>query len=178
MSGLQCLLYMSHATRAMTREEIDRLLNGARERNRLRGVTGDTTAFSHANEISAAAIDRAAATLQPLDRLGVVPVVGAPRDPRGNRGPVGVDVAVTGDAGGLQRGGDRGADETYVAQRGTDQGPGIPAAKLEEIWAGTYKSQRGMGKGLVAVKKLVDEFQLDTAAGKGTTVTCLFRGER
>ena len=40
-----------------------------------------------------------------------------------------------------------------------DQGPGIAAAKLEEIWAGTYKSQRGMGKGLVAVKKLVDEFQ-------------------
>jgi hypothetical protein len=35
-----------------------------------------------------------------------------------------------------------------------------------------------MGKGLVAVKKLVDEFQLDTAPGKGTTVTCMFRGER
>ena len=33
----------------------------------LRGVTGETTAFSHANEISAAAIDRAAATLQLLD---------------------------------------------------------------------------------------------------------------
>lgn len=60
----------------------------------------------------------------------------------------------------------------------SDQGPGIPNAKLEEIWAGTYKSQRGMGKGLVAVKKLVDEFQLDTGPGRGTTVTCLFRGER
>ncbi|HEX4962538.1 MAG TPA: ATP-binding protein [Thermoanaerobaculia bacterium] len=60
----------------------------------------------------------------------------------------------------------------------TDQGPGIPAAKLDEIWAGTYKSQRGMGKGLVAVKKLVDEFQLDTRPGIGTTVTCIFRGER
>ncbi|HEX3555087.1 MAG TPA: ATP-binding protein [Thermoanaerobaculia bacterium] len=60
----------------------------------------------------------------------------------------------------------------------TDQGPGIPAAKLDEIWAGTYKSQRGMGKGLVAVKKLVDEFQLDTRPGVGTTVTCIFRGER
>ena len=33
----------------------------------LRGVTGETTAFSHANEISAAAIDRAAATLKLLD---------------------------------------------------------------------------------------------------------------
>jgi serine/threonine-protein kinase RsbT len=60
----------------------------------------------------------------------------------------------------------------------SDQGPGIPPAKLEEIWAGTYKSQRGMGKGLVAVKKLVDEFQLDTRPGVGTTVTCVFKGER
>jgi len=60
----------------------------------------------------------------------------------------------------------------------TDQGPGIPATKLDEIWAGTYKSQRGMGKGLVAVKKLVDEFQLDTRPGIGTTVSCIFRGER
>jgi serine/threonine-protein kinase RsbT len=60
----------------------------------------------------------------------------------------------------------------------TDQGPGIPQAKLDEIWAGTYKSQRGMGKGLVAVKKLVDVFQLDTRPGIGTTVTCVFKGER
>ena len=59
-----------------------------------------------------------------------------------------------------------------------DKGPGIEPRKLDEIWAGTYKSQRGMGKGLVAVKKLVDEFQLDTGPGRGTTVTCLFRGER
>jgi serine/threonine-protein kinase RsbT len=60
----------------------------------------------------------------------------------------------------------------------SDQGPGIPQSKLDEIWAGTYKSQRGMGKGLVAVKKLVDEFQLDTRPGVGTTVTCVFKGER
>jgi TldD protein len=33
----------------------------------LRGVTGETTAFAHANEISADAIDRAAATLRLLD---------------------------------------------------------------------------------------------------------------
>jgi serine/threonine-protein kinase RsbT len=60
----------------------------------------------------------------------------------------------------------------------SDQGPGIPQAKLDDIWAGTYKSQRGMGKGLVAVKKLVDEFHLDTRPGIGTTVTCVFKGER
>jgi len=60
----------------------------------------------------------------------------------------------------------------------TDKGPGIEPRKLEEIWAGTYKSQRGMGKGLLAVKKLVTDFHLDTGPGKGTTVTCIFRGER
>ena len=60
----------------------------------------------------------------------------------------------------------------------SDQGPGIPQSKLDEIWGGTYKSQRGMGKGLVAVKKLVDDFQLDTRPGVGTTVTCVFKGER
>jgi serine/threonine-protein kinase RsbT len=70
---------------------------------------------------------------------------------------------------------DRGPSLQIVA---SDQGPGIDPRKLEEIWAGTYKSQRGMGKGLVAVKKLVDDFHLDTGPGKGTTVICLFRGER
>jgi len=70
---------------------------------------------------------------------------------------------------------DRGQSLQIIA---SDQGPGIAGPKLDEIWAGTYKSQRGMGKGLVAVKKLVDEFQLDTMPGKGTTVTCMFRGER
>jgi serine/threonine-protein kinase RsbT len=70
---------------------------------------------------------------------------------------------------------DRGPSLQIIA---SDKGPGIEPRKLEEIWAGTYKSQRGMGKGLVAVKKLVDDFHLDTGPGRGTTVTCLFRGER
>jgi serine/threonine-protein kinase RsbT len=59
-----------------------------------------------------------------------------------------------------------------------DQGPGIEPARLSDIWAGTYKSQRGMGKGLLAVKKLVNDFHLETGPGKGTTVTCVFRGDR
>ncbi len=42
----------------------------------LRGVTGETTAFSHANEISAEAIDSAAATLKLLD-----PAKGPPAPP-------------------------------------------------------------------------------------------------
>jgi serine/threonine-protein kinase RsbT len=70
---------------------------------------------------------------------------------------------------------DRGPSLQIIA---SDKGPGIEPRKLDEIWSGTYKSQRGMGKGLVAVKKLVDDFHLDTGPGRGTTVTCLFRGER
>ncbi len=54
----------------------------------LRGVTGETTAFAHANEISAAAIDRAALTLKLLD-----PAAGAhsPPPPRTNRAMYGAD---------------------------------------------------------------------------------------
>ena len=42
----------------------------------LRGVTGETTAFAHANEVSAEAIERAAATLTLLD-----PAKGPPAPP-------------------------------------------------------------------------------------------------
>ena len=70
---------------------------------------------------------------------------------------------------------DRGPTLHIVA---SDQGPGIEPHKLEEIWGGTYKSQRGMGKGLLAVKKLVSDFHLDTGPGRGTRVTCVFRGDR
>jgi TldD protein len=45
----------------------------------LRGVTGETTAFAHANEISAAAIDRAAETLKLLDPRTADPVAAPPR---------------------------------------------------------------------------------------------------
>ena len=45
----------------------------------LRGVTGETTAFAHANEISEAAIERAAATLKLLDPANGVPAAPPPR---------------------------------------------------------------------------------------------------
>ena len=54
----------------------------------LRGVSGETTAFAHANEISGAAIDRAAATLKLLD-----PAKGQPAAPpqRTNQAMYGAD---------------------------------------------------------------------------------------
>ena len=45
----------------------------------LRGVSGETTAFAHANEISEAAIDRAAATLRLLDPAKGLPAAPPPR---------------------------------------------------------------------------------------------------
>jgi TldD protein len=54
----------------------------------LRGVTGETTAFAHANEISAAAIERAAATLKLLDPAKATP---APPPARTNQAMYGAD---------------------------------------------------------------------------------------
>ncbi len=50
-----------------------------------------------------------------------------------------------------------------------DRGPGIP--NLDQIMAGNYRSKLGMGLGLLGVKKLADRFDVQTAPGRGTTVT-------
>jgi TldD protein len=54
----------------------------------LRGVSGETTAFAHANEISEAAIERAAATLELLDPAKGIP---APPPQRTNQSMYGAD---------------------------------------------------------------------------------------
>jgi signal transduction histidine kinase/CheY-like chemotaxis protein len=48
-----------------------------------------------------------------------------------------------------------------------DQGRGIP--NIDEILSGRYRSQTGMGIGLIGARRLVDRFQLDSTPG-GTTV--------
>jgi anti-sigma regulatory factor (Ser/Thr protein kinase) len=50
----------------------------------------------------------------------------------------------------------------------SDKGHGI--ADLESILDGRYRSQSGMGLGLVGARRLMDNFSIDTAVGKGTTV--------
>jgi serine/threonine-protein kinase RsbT len=49
-----------------------------------------------------------------------------------------------------------------------DQGPGIP--DVARVMAGGYSTARSMGLGLSGTKRLVDEFAIDTAPGRGTTV--------
>jgi serine/threonine-protein kinase RsbT len=60
-------------------------------------------------------------------------------------------------------------DQMGVEVVARDQGPGI--ADVEKIMNGKYKSKSGMGMGLIGSKKLMDDFDLKTAVGKGTTVT-------
>ena len=49
-----------------------------------------------------------------------------------------------------------------------DDGPGIP--DLELAMTNGYSSSRGLGLGLPGSKRLVDEFEIDSQVGVGTTV--------
>jgi signal transduction histidine kinase/CheY-like chemotaxis protein len=59
------------------------------------------------------------------------------------------------------------ADELQVEV--SDSGPGIP--NLEQILRGEYTSSTGLGRGLVGVRLLMDEFEISAPAGGGTRVT-------
>ena len=50
-----------------------------------------------------------------------------------------------------------------------DRGPGIP--DVQRALVGGYSTSGGLGLGLCGVRRMVDEFNIDTGAGKGTTVT-------
>jgi signal transduction histidine kinase len=50
----------------------------------------------------------------------------------------------------------------------SDKGGGI--ADLQSILDGQYRSQSGMGLGLLGAKRLMDHFKIDTTPGKGTAV--------
>jgi serine/threonine-protein kinase RsbT len=65
---------------------------------------------------------------------------------------------------------------TNGARRGirlcfTDQGPGIPDVAL--ALKDGYTSGSGMGLGLGGAKRLMNEFEIDTKPGSGTTVTTI-----
>lgn len=56
-----------------------------------------------------------------------------------------------------------------VRLRFADQGPGIP--DLEQALTDGWSSGKGMGLGLSGSRRLVDQFELDSAAGQGTRIT-------
>jgi serine/threonine-protein kinase RsbT len=52
----------------------------------------------------------------------------------------------------------------------SDQGPGI--ANLEQVMQDGFSTSRGMGMGLPGARRLMDEFELLSREGVGTTITC------
>ncbi|MGW5433959.1 anti-sigma regulatory factor [Streptomyces sp. NPDC004059] len=66
----------------------------------------------------------------------------------------------------LTRGLARGLRLSFV-----DSGPGIRDVEL--AMTDGYSSGSGLGLGLSGAKRLVDEFQIDTEPGRGTTVTVI-----
>jgi signal transduction histidine kinase/CheY-like chemotaxis protein len=50
----------------------------------------------------------------------------------------------------------------------TDEGPGIP--DLELVLSGRYRSQTGMGLGLLGARRLMDQFRIESVPGRGTSV--------
>ena len=64
----------------------------------------------------------------------------------------------------VERAGRRGVRLSFA-----DKGPGIP--DLDLALRDGWSSGSGMGLGLSGARRLVDEFELDTAVDEGTTVT-------
>ncbi|HEV7857608.1 MAG TPA: ATP-binding protein [Pyrinomonadaceae bacterium] len=54
-----------------------------------------------------------------------------------------------------------------------DDGPGIDEATLRAIMRGSYQSTSGLGVGLSGTRKLMDEFDIQTASGEGTRVSVI-----
>ncbi len=53
----------------------------------------------------------------------------------------------------------------------SDHGPGI--ADISEVMQDGYSSRKGMGIGLPGTKRLMDEFEIRSKIGKGTTITMM-----
>lgn len=50
-----------------------------------------------------------------------------------------------------------------------DEGPGIP--DVQRAMVGGYSTSGGLGLGLCGVQRMVDELNIDTKIGRGTTIT-------
>ena len=51
----------------------------------------------------------------------------------------------------------------------TDRGPGI--TDIDQVMKDGYSSRKGLGIGLPGTKRLMDEFEIRSRAGSGTTIT-------
>jgi signal transduction histidine kinase/CheY-like chemotaxis protein len=74
-----------------------------------------------------------------------------------------------GGGGRVEFGVDRDGSPAALVMTVTDRGPGI--RNLDEVLNGQYESQTGMGIGIVGARRLMDDLQISTKPGQGTTVT-------
>ena len=58
---------------------------------------------------------------------------------------------------------------TGIEIRAEDHGDGIP--HIDTVLAGEYQSKTGLGLGLRGSRRMMDEFDVDTHAGRGTRIT-------
>jgi signal transduction histidine kinase len=65
----------------------------------------------------------------------------------------------------------RGPISTGIQITARDDGPGIDEARLRSIIRGTYRSDSGLGVGLIGTRRLMDEFDIQSSPGEGTRVT-------
>jgi serine/threonine-protein kinase RsbT len=61
------------------------------------------------------------------------------------------------------------ASRQGIAVVARDKGPGIP--NIEQAMQGGYSTSRSLGLGLPGVKRLMDQFEIVSTLGEGTTVT-------
>ncbi len=61
------------------------------------------------------------------------------------------------------------ADKKGIVITAKDDGPGIP--NIELAMQDGYSTSKGLGLGLPGCKRIMDEFEISSKVGKGTTVT-------
>ena len=58
-----------------------------------------------------------------------------------------------------------------IAIIASDEGPGIP--DVRKVMEDGYSTSGGLGAGMPGVKRLMDDFRVDTERGKGTKITAV-----
>ncbi|MDY7079036.1 MAG: ATP-binding protein [Chloroflexota bacterium] len=63
--------------------------------------------------------------------------------------------------------------DNYIQIIAEDQGPGI--SDVDRVLAGGYTTSQGLGLGVSGSKRLMDEFEIQSAVGKGTRIRAVKR---
>ncbi len=63
--------------------------------------------------------------------------------------------------------------EKYIMIVAQDWGPGIP--DVDRVLAGGYSTSKGLGLGVSGSKRLVDDFNIQSVVGVGTTIKAIKR---